>query len=60
MSVSMSGLELSGGEGVLGGSSFKEGDMDELGMGVKLGVTLVAVAGASSGGGLGEAKVSNA
>lgn len=60
MSVSMSGLELSGGEGVRGGSSFKEGDMDELGMAVKVGVTLEAEVGASSGGSLGEVKVSNA
>lgn len=60
MCVSTSGLELSGGEGVLGGSSFKEGDMDETGTAVKVGVTLEAEVGASSGGGLGEAKVSSA
>lgn len=60
MSVSMSGLELGGGEGVLGGSSFKDGDTDETGMGVKVGVTLEAEGGVSRGGGLGEARVSNA
>lgn len=58
MSVSMSGLELSGGEGVLGGSC--KGDTDEIGgVVVKAVVTLDAGAGTSSEGSLGEAKVSN-
>lgn len=59
MSVSMSGLELSGGEGVLGGSC--RGDTDETGgVVVKGAVTPDAEVGASKEGSLGEAKVSNA
>lgn len=54
----MSGLELSGGEGVLGSSC--KGDMDEIGDGEgKVVVTLEAEAGASREGSLGEASVSN-
>lgn len=56
----MSGLELSGGEGVLGGSC-KDGDMEERGGVVgKAVVALEAEVGASREGSLGEAKVSNA
>lgn len=57
--MSMSGLELRGGEGVLGGS-FKEGGMDGMGDGVKLAATLDTEAGASREGSFGETKVSNA
>lgn len=59
MSVSMSGLELSGGEGVPGASC--KGDPDKLGGAVvKAAVTLDAEVGASREDSLGEAKVSNA
>ena len=59
MSVSTSGLELSGGEGVLEGSC--RGDTDETdGVVVKAAVTLDAEVGASREGSLGEAKFSNA
>lgn len=57
MSVSMSGLGLSGGEGVLGGSC-TEGEA-EMGGAAKAGVPPAAEAGASREGSLGEAKVSN-
>lgn len=58
MSVSTSGLELGGGEGVLGG--WKEGDTEGTGAAEKAGATLEAEAGASKAGSLGEANVSNA
>lgn len=55
MSVSMSGLELSGGEGVLGGSC--RGDTDETGgVVVKGAVTPDAEVGASKEGSLGKPK----
>lgn len=59
MSVSTSGLGLSGGVGVLGGSS-TEGEAEEMGGVANAAVTLAAEAGASREGSLGEAKVSNA
>lgn len=60
MSVLMSGLEPSGGEGVLG-SSFEEGGMDGTGgVGVKMVATLDAEVGDSREGSLGEINVSNA
>lgn len=60
MSVSISGLEPSGGEGVLG-SSFKEGGMDGTGgVGVKMVATLDVEVGDSREGSLGETNVSNA
>jgi hypothetical protein len=56
----MSALELSGGEGVLGGS-FKERGMDGTGgVGVKVVATLDAGVGASKEGSFGETNVSNA
>lgn len=60
MSVSMSGLELRGGEGVLEGSC-RDGDIDEIGGVVeKVVVTVDAEAGASREGSFGETNVSNA
>lgn len=59
-SVSMSGLELGGGEGVLGGS-FKGGGAAGMGgVGVKLATMLDMEAGASREGSFGETSVSNA
>lgn len=61
MSVSRSGLGLSGGEGVLGvGGSCPEGEADGMGGVANAGATLAAEAGASREGSLGEAKVSSA
>lgn len=57
--MSMSGLELKGGEGVLGGS-FKEGGIGGMGGGVKLAATLDTEAGASREGSFGETNVSSA
>lgn len=58
--MSMSGLELSGGEGVRGGS-FEEGGTGGMGgVGLRLAARMDAEAGASREGSFGETNVSNA